>query len=535
MPFGPLRSALAPIERLVCLAGEDEEARARKTQFVAFAILVAPAAIIWAVVYYAFGEPQTALIPFTYAILTALDIALFLRIRRFEFFRQTQQVMILLLPFALQTALGGFVGSSAVILWSFLAVISAVVYGKNRESEWWFAAFVLLILTSALIQPGLRVQNALPLALVQALFALNVSTVSAIAFAVLYSFLTDRRRLRTLEVAYLRQEMILRQQEKLATLGTLAAGVAHELNNPATATRRAADQLQETFQRYERACHALSEAGLADTRGLARVEERLLDPSTQRPVLASIDRADREADIEDWLDARGVADATGLAGVLVDAGLDVAALEALAAEIPEKALGPACEWLAGALSMHSLSADIRRGSARVSDIVASLKAYSFLDQAPEQRINIRETLEATLSMLGSKLGARVTVHRAFDPSLPDIDAFGAELNQVWTNLLTNAAEAIDGAGDIRIRTRPDDAGWVAVEIEDSGRGIPDELLPRIFDPFFTTKPPGQGTGMGLATAFTVIHERHQGQLTVQSRPGRTTFTVRLPVRRMAPG
>jgi signal transduction histidine kinase len=528
---GSLRAALAPIERYVCAAGEDEETRARKTQFVAFAMLVAPAAAIWAVMYYAFGEPRTALIPLTYVILTAIDIALFLRIRRFEFFRQTQQAMILLLPFALQTALGGFVGSSAVIVWSFLAVISAVVYGKAQESVWWFAGFVLLILTSAVIQPGLRVQNALPLMLVQSLFALNVTTVSGIAFAVLYSFLTDRRKLRVLEVAYLRQEMMLRQQEKLATLGTLAAGVAHELNNPAAATRRAAEQLEDAVRRYERACRALTEAGLADTRTLLEAEEHFHDRARQRPALNPIDRADREEAIENWLDANGVADAAGLTGVLLEAGLDVAALEALAAAIPRQALGPACEWLACAWSMHSLSADIRLGSARVSDIVASLKAYSFLDHAPEQTVNVGETIEATLSILGRKIGANVTVHRALDPSLPEIDAFGADLNQVWTNLLTNAAEAIDGSGEIKVRTRLDGAGWVAVEIEDSGRGIPETDLPRIFDPFFTTKPPGQGTGMGLATAYTIVQQKHQGTLAVESRPGRTVFTVRLPVRR----
>jgi signal transduction histidine kinase len=171
----------------------------------------------------------------------------------------------------------------------------------------------------------------------------------------------------------------------------------------------------------------------------------------------------------------------------------------------------------------------------VSDIVASLKAYSFLDHAPEQTVNLGETIEATLSIVGPKIGADVVVHREFDPSLPNIDAFGAELNQVWTNLLTNAAEAIEGSGEIRVRTRPDGAGWVAVEIEDSGLGIPDTILPRIFDPFFTTRPPGQGTGMGLATAFTIVHEKHHGTLTVQSRPGRTIFTVRLPVRRIPTG
>jgi signal transduction histidine kinase len=523
---------LARIERVACAPGEDQEARARKAQFTAFAILVTPAGVLWGAMYYGFGESRTALIPLAYPVLTALNIALFLRPSRFEVFRQTQQAMILVMPFALQTALGGFVGSSAVLIWSFLAVISSVVFGKGREPIAWFCGFVLLVLTSAVIQPGLRVRNILPPVLIHSLFALNVATVSAIAFAVLYSFLSDRRKLRVLEVAYLRQEMMLRQQEKLATLGTLAAGVAHELNNPAAATRRAAEQLQEAFGAYESANRALRAAGLDDTAALAKLEHHLHAGSSTPPGPSSLERSDREVAIEEWLDEHGLQNLEGDTGTLVDAGLDVAALDALAADLPRPALGPALDWLARTWSVHTLATQIRRGSARISDIVASLKEYSFLDQAPIQAVNLAETIDATLRVMGATFGDGVTIRREFDPSVPIIEASGAELNQVWTNLLRNAADAMRGTGEITIRTRAE-LGQVVVEIEDDGNGIANEHLPRVFDPFFTTKPPGKGTGMGLATVFAIVRERHRGTISVESRPGRTVFTVRLPIQRQA--
>jgi signal transduction histidine kinase len=261
------------------------------------------------------------------------------------------------------------------------------------------------------------------------------------------------------------------------------------------------------------------------------LERRLFEGAGTRRALGPVERSDREAEIEEWLDAHGVPDPGAVASVLVDEGLDVAALEAIAAGVPAQALGPAVGWLARAWSVHALSAEIRRGSSRISDIVMSLKTYSFLDQAPVQTVSVGDTLDATLEVLGARFRDGVVVRREFDPSLPNIEAFGADLNQVWTNLLTNAADATQGAGEIRIRTRRDGAGYVAVDIEDNGPGIPDAVLPRIFDPFFTTKPPGRGTGMGLATAFTIVREKHQGAISVESRPGRTVFTVRLPVQR----
>lgn len=530
----PIASILARSERIACAPGDDEESRARKTQFVAFAILIVPAAVIWAVMYYVGGEPRTGLIPLTYTLLTAGDLLILRRTHRFEFFRQTQQGMILLLPFALQTALGGFVGSSAVIVWSFLAVMSSVVYGTGREPIGWFGGFGLLILVSTVIQPGMRVSNNLPPTLVHTLFALNLATVSGIAFLTLYSFLSDRRKLRALEVAYLRQEMIMRQQEKLATLGTLAAGVAHELNNPASATRRAARHLQGALSSYERASRAVGPAVDDVDEKLAEINRRLDVKRGTSPFVSALERSDREAELEEWLEERGFDELRDDAVMFVDAGVDVAVLEELAAEFRGKDLGPMLELWVHRSSVVALTEQIRTGSARVSDIVSSLKEYSRLDQAPIQNVDLAGSLEATLQVLGGTLNDGITIHRHFDPSVPVVEAFGAELNQVWTSLLRNAGDALNGKGEIHLRTRVE-SGQAVVEIEDNGPGIASENLSRVFDPFFTTKPPGQGTGMGLATAFAIVRDRHRGSITVESQPGRTLFTVRLPVRREDPG
>ena len=226
------------IERRLCVPGDNEETRHRKSQFVFAAVLVVPAGLLWGALYFAYGERAVAAIPVAYSVLTFADLLLLFRLRRFELFRWTQQVLMFVLPFALQLALGGFVGSSLVILWSFIAVLMALLFGGAREARWWLAAYVAAVLAAAWLQPGLAIANRLPHRVVLAFFAANAVVVMAIAFVVLYAFVTDRRKLRELEVAYLGQEMMLRQSEKLATLGTLAAGVAHELNNPAAAAGR---------------------------------------------------------------------------------------------------------------------------------------------------------------------------------------------------------------------------------------------------------------------------------------------------------
>ncbi len=527
---GTGRRLTAWVEQLVFSSGDGEETRQRKVQLVIASILVVPAGVIWAALYFAFGERTAAAFPLAYSVLTLGDLLLLIRLRRYELFRYIQQFLLLALPFAVQLALGGFVGSSVVILWSFLAVLMALLFGGTRTALGWFAAYLVTVFAAAVIQPHLVINNRLPLWLVLTFFVLNVVTVSTLAFVVLCSFISDRRRLRELEVAYLNQELMLRQSEKLATLGTLAAGIAHELNNPAAAARRAADQLREALARLEEAHFHLGSVALspAGQEMLLSLERQARDRARGPDNFSALERSDREAVVEEWCDQRGVSDSWAIAPSLVSQGLDPPALAQLAAHLRGEELSAALMWAASLFPVYSLLHEIGEGSARISEIVGALRGYSYLGQAPVQAVDLHEGLDNTLVILRNKLKAGIQVHRDYGPDLPKVSACGSELNQVWTNLLDNAADAMGGKGEIVIRTRGKN-GCVVVEIEDDGPGIPEEIQPRIFDPFFTTKAPGKGTGLGLSTSHAIVTQKHKGEIRVESRPGFTRFTVTLPI------
>jgi len=325
-------------------------------------------------------------------------------------------------------------------------------------------------------------------------------------------------------------ETALRQSEKMATLGTLAAGVAHELNNPAAATRRAAEQLRGSLIRLENAEDALDAAGIAPE---ARASLRAMEGGTREHAVRPGDldpmaRADREAELEDWLEENGVPDPGRYASDLVAHGMTTGDLDRLARTFEGAGLAAALDWIASAYQVYALLHEIGQGAGRISEIVRALKSYSFLGQAPVQAVDLHEGLDNTLIILRSKLKVGITVEREYCSDLPLVPAWGSELNQVWTNLLDNAADALGGKGRITIRTHAED-GWAVVEIVDDGPGIPEAIQCRIFDPFFTTKAPGQGTGLGLATTYSIVTEKHRGHIGVESRPGETRFTVRLPL------
>jgi signal transduction histidine kinase len=333
------------------------------------------------------------------------------------------------------------------------------------------------------------------------------------------------------DVTWQRQaERALRQSEKMATLGTLAAGVAHELNNPAAATSRAAEQLREALARLADAQQMLEAAALPpEARAwLGALERQARERAGRRSDLDAVARADRESAVEEWLENNAVPGAWELAPALAAQELEPAALDQLSAALPVAALGTALVWLAAAFPVHALLHEIGQCAGRMSEIVDALRGYTYLGQAPVQPVDLHHGIDNTLVILRNKLKQGITVRRDYCSDLPLVPAYGSELNQVWTNLLDNAADAMNGKGTITIRTRRRD-GWAVVEVEDDGPGIPADAVSRVFEPFFTTKAPGAGTGLGLSTSYAIITKKHRGAVTVESEPGLTRFTVRLPL------
>ncbi len=316
------------------------------------------------------------------------------------------------------------------------------------------------------------------------------------------------------------------QREKLMALGKLSAGLAHELNNPAAAVRNAATGLQQAVSTLRGASLRLGQrAPSAEDRVfLAQLE---CDWPKLHPLeaLDSLERSDREELVGDWLQARGVSNARQLAPDLVDAGCDLDTLRGLAERFGE-ALGDAITHLAASLSVSRMVEQIERGTTRISDLVRAIKQYSYMDQSPQQEIDVHDALENTLIMLHYRLKHGTTVVREYDRSIPRICGHGSELNQVWTNLIDNAIDAMGGKGELLVRTAAE-FERVLVEVRDSGMGIAPEIRDRIFEPFFTTKPVGEGTGLGLDTVYRIV-QKHHGEVQVESRPGRTSFFVRLP-------
>ncbi|MGW2822876.1 ATP-binding protein [Streptomyces sp. NPDC001443] len=323
------------------------------------------------------------------------------------------------------------------------------------------------------------------------------------------------------------------QRERLLALGSLSAGLTHELNNPAAAAVRATATLRERVAKMRHKLSVISAGpypreALA---GLIEIQERTAELVAKAPTLSPLEASDREDAVTDWLDDHGIPDGWRLAPTFVQAGLHVEWLDQVAAAVDEEILPGAVGWLNYTVETELLMDEIEDSTTRVSNLVNAAKQYSQLDRAPFQVADVHELLDSTLLMLSGKIGGKIKVVKEYDRSLPRVPSYPAELNQVWTNLIDNAVSAIadaGGEGTLTVSTARENDQLVVV-FRDTGGGIPPEIRGRIFDPFFTTKPVGQGTGLGLDISWRIVVNKHHGSIEVESVPGDTRFRILLPL------
>jgi len=325
------------------------------------------------------------------------------------------------------------------------------------------------------------------------------------------------------------------QRERLLALGSLSAGLTHELNNPAAAAVRATSSLRDRVAGMRHKL-AMIAGGTYDRHALdqlIRLQESAVDLVAKAPELSPLDASDREEALGDWFADHNISGGYEIAATFVSAGIDVGWLDQIGAAVGEELVEGAVRWLNYTLETELLMNEIEDAANRISSLVTAAKQYSQMDRAPVQLVDVHELLDSTLIMMSGKIGPHIEVVREYDRSLPLVTVYAAELNQVWTNLIDNAVQAMDGDGTLVIRTgRVDDS--IEVVIGDTGPGVPPAIADRIFEPFFTTKPAGQGTGLGLDISWRIVVNKHHGDLAVESEPGDTRFRVRIPIRAVEP-
>ena len=516
---------------------DSEEIRLEKFSIFILAAACSIAGIAWTITYYfVLGWTKVVLLPalFTFLVGGALLVSHFTKNHRIVIYSQI--ICIIYIPIFIEWSIGGIFNSGFVMVWSFLGPLCALMFFSVRQSVLWLILFLINILISAVFNDYFASGEILISEKTRIVFFtmnLGISSIVVFIFARYYviSAIREQKKNVALLRENLKQELVLRQNEKLATLGKLSAGVAHELNNPAAAALSGAEQLRIALAKLEGSALKCGQLTLSvNQQKTVRDEIQYIHDKAKNPVYVdSLNSNDQEYEVEQWLEAKGLENAWELAQPLVKIGYNTSELIKIAKEFDTNELLNVLELFSNIYNSQTLIEEIGQSSQKITELVKALKSYSYLDQGPMQSIDIHQGLNDTLIMFRNKLKMGVTIEQDYTSNLPRIDAYGSELNQVWTNLIDNAVSAMNGNGKIKIRTYKENSHLV-VEISDNGPGIPEDIQSKIFDPFFTTKAPGEGTGLGLSIIHNIITQKHKGQIKVKSKPGETCFQVILPLK-----
>ena len=515
---------------------DTDDIRLEKLSIFMVASACSIAGCIWTAMYvFVFGWGVTALLPLAFTIIVGLSLLVSHLSKNHHYAIYAQIICIIYITTLIQWSIGGVLDSGVVMVWAFLGPICALMFFPIRQSIIWFFLYLLNLAITVIFNDFFSSSGQVVAENIRLFFfAMNMSVASTVVFIFASYYVNnaikENEKANKLLETNLQQEITLRQSEKLATLGKLSAGMAHELNNPAAAAQRGVAQLQDAIKKLEQTRFKLGQLDLA-TKQLQILEAhtQLVDQRQKQAIqLDPLARSDQEYELESWLEDQNIEEAWNLAPILVNIGYSPSALSELVESFPRSQFATIVTLLCHTYSAHSLLEEIGQGTSRISEIVKALKSYSFMDQAPTQAVDIHEGLNNTLIILKNKLQSGVRVRQEYAENLPKIEAFGSELNQVWTNMIDNAISAVKGQGEIVLKTYRENS-WVVVEIRDNGSGIPPEIQGKIFDPFFTTKAPGEGTGLGLNISHNIIVQKHKGKIAVYSKPGETCFEVKLPL------
>lgn len=495
--------------------------------------------LLWSLLYFqVFGFGIITLLPLIFVVVVGLSALIAHLLRQYLILVYAQILCIMGVTSLIQWSIGSIDQSGLVFAWSFLGPSGAIIFLDRSKAMLFMTLWLGLLGVSTFLEPNLfGFSYDLPRSTKALFYMINLGASFGVLFLAFLFFHREKERglelllkNRELERTNYEQELMLRQNEKLATLGRLSAGIAHELNNPAAAVQRGAVRLQHSIPNLSLAQYQLGATDFSK-KELERVSTFIdthIKQSKSTQSMDSLERSDLEQDMESELIRLGVDDAWEIAPDLVGMGIGRGELETTFQELGPDKMKAIFSVLHNLHTTNDLLEEISQGTSRISEIIKALKAYTYMDQSPRQFIRLNEGLNNTLIMLRSKLKHGITVHKDFEDDLPQIFGYGSELNQVWTNLIDNAVDAMDGKGAIFLKTWSN-ADRVFVEIKDKGKGIPEAIAKHIFDPFFTTKEQGKGTGLGLHISYNIIVNKHHGNIHLDSQPGETTFLVELPI------